>query len=223
MYLKYLSVCKSDFRPVKLIRIMIVDDHQVVIDGIQAMLRDVPTLEIVGQARSGEEALAFCELLSPDVMLLDISMPDMDGLEVCEQVSREFPNIHILMLSMLREYTMVRKAREKGASGYVLKNEGKEALVGAIKKVAGGGRYLSRQLSSYRKKHRAMEGPRISRREKEVLQLIVQECTAKEIAQKLFISENTVHAHRKNLLMKLEVKNTAGLVRVALRYGLLEH
>ncbi|NND32209.1 MAG: response regulator transcription factor [Saprospiraceae bacterium] len=205
------------------IRIAIVDDHQVVIDGICAMLAGSEQIEVVGTAHNGKDAIDIVRILKPNLVLMDISMPVMDGIETTQMLTRQYPETKILMLSMLKEQSMVKRALDHGAVGYVLKNEGKETLIEAIEQVASGEKYLSEGVvESQKMQKQTPAGPKISRREKQVLQLIVNEYTAKEISDELFISINTVDSHRKNLLMKLDARNTAGLVRMAIEYDLLK-
>ena len=162
-----------------------------------------------------------------DLLLLDISMPGMNGLECCREVHRRHPEVRILMLSMLRDSILIRELLEAGASGYLLKNASREEVVAAIRKVQKGGRAFSPDLMEVLLDHSPKSSstssglfPKLSRREKQVLQLIVQERTTAEIAEELFISFGTVETHRRNLLMKLSVRNTAGLVRKAVEYKL---
>jgi DNA-binding NarL/FixJ family response regulator len=205
------------------IRIAIVDDHQVVIDGICAMLTGYDQIEVVGTAHNGRDAINLVRILKPNLVLMDISMPEMDGIECTQMLSRQQPKTKILMLSMLKEQSMVKRALDFGALGYVLKNEGKETLIEAIEQVASGKKYLSEGvIENQKRQSKTPVGPNISRREKQVLKLIVNEYTAKEISDELFISINTVDSHRKNLLMKLDARNTAGLVRIAIEYDLLK-
>lgn len=204
------------------ISIVIVDDHQVVIDGICAMLTGTEQIEVVGTAHNGKDAIDIVRILKPDLVLMDISMPVMDGIEATQMLTRQYPDTKILMLSMLKEQSMVKRALDHGAVGYVLKNEGKETLIEAIEQVASGQKYLSEGVVESQKIQQSQTGPKISRRERQVLRLIVNEYTAKEISDELFISINTVDSHRKNLLMKLDVRNTAGLVRMAIEHDLLK-
>ena len=211
-----------------MINVFITDDHQLVIDGIKLMLEGADDLQCVGEANHGDQALELLPLSNAHVILLDINMPGMDGLECCRQVRARFPQVKILMLSMLREGSLVKMLLHEGASGYLLKNAGQEEVIDAIRKVSAGKRALSSEVldiflenSTEKIKRQSSPFPKISRREKQVLQLIVQERTTGEIADELFISFGTVETHRRNLLVKLNARNTAGLVRVALEYDLL--
>jgi DNA-binding NarL/FixJ family response regulator len=211
-----------------MIKILITDDHQLVIDGIKLMLAEANDLQCVGTANGGEQALELLATTSTDVLLLDINMPGMDGLETCRRVRRDFPSVKILMLSMLREGSLVKMLLNEGASGYLLKNAGKDEVLEAIRKVHRGERALSSEvldifLQPDAEKKRLMTSPfpSLSRREKQILQLIVDEKTTGEIAEELFISFGTVETHRRNILMKVNARNTAGLVKAAIEYRLI--
>ncbi len=211
-----------------MIKIVVTDDHQLVIDGIKLMLAEADDIVCIGEANGGEQVLELLAKTSADVLLLDINMPGMDGLECCRRVKHDFPQVKILMLSMLREGSLVKTLLKEGASGYLLKNAGKDEVIEAIRKVHAGERVFSSDLmdiflesSSTRNKLQTSPFPKISRRERQVLQLIVEERTTAEIAKELYISFGTVETHRRNLLMKLNVRNTAGLVRIALEYNLI--
>lgn len=212
-----------------MIKTLITDDHQLVIDGIKLMLAEADDLQCVGTANSGELALELLANTPADVLLLDINMPGIDGLETCRRVRRDFPSVKILMLSMLREGSLVKLLLNEGASGYLLKNAGKDEVLEAIRKVHRGERALSSEvldifLQPDAEKKRLMTSPfpALSRREKQILQLIVNEKTTGEIAEELFISFGTVETHRRNILMKLSARNTAGLVKAAIEYNLLD-
>ncbi len=189
------------------------------------MFDTVPTISVIGEAHNGASACELAERLQPDVVLLDIGLPDMDGTEVCVKIKAVYPDCKVMAVSMHEEHTFVTKMLENGASGYLLKNAKKDQMIEAIQAVYGGGTYYSREITdilvSGMKASSSPETPKISRRESEVLKLIAYEYTTSEIAEKLFISMNTVESHRSNLLTKLEVKNTAGLVRVALERNLI--
>ena len=212
------------------IRILIADDHQLVIDGIKLMLDETEGLDCVATASNGKEALDILAEQPVDVMLLDMNMPVMDGLECCKRVTAEFPDVKILALSMVKEASLIKKMLESGAAGFLFKNAGKDEVIDAIHKAHQGEQVYSEEVlrvimgSFGQKKSTPSPGmlPRVSRREKQVLNLIVYEKTTQEIADELCISPGTVETHRRNLLHKLDVRNTAGLVRVALEHGLVE-
>ena len=211
------------------IRIMIVDDHQVVIDGIKLMLKDEENLVCVAEASTGREAIDKMAQLEVDLVLLDINLPDISGIEVCKKLSKEYDALKILALTMYDKGSFIQQMFKSGASGYILKNAGKEELLKAIKTINEGETYVSQQVSqalmnSLLKKDKSRSDfiPELTRREKEILQLIAQEYTTQEISKNLFISLNTVETHRKNLLSKFGVRNSVGLVRVAIEKGLLD-
>jgi DNA-binding NarL/FixJ family response regulator len=212
-----------------MIKILIADDHQLVIDGLQLMLAEVSDMTCAGSANNGKDVLALLPLISPDVLLLDINMPEMDGIECCRLVKERYPDVKVLVLSMLREASLVKIMLKQGASGFLLKNAGKDEVIDAIRKVYEGKQAFSTDIlesimdsfSNKPAKPAASPFLKISRREKQILQLIVDERTTTEIASELFISFGTVETHRRNLLMKLNARNTAGLVKAALEYDLL--
>lgn len=211
-------------------RIFIADDHRLVIDGVKMMLQEADDMLCVGEASNGKDALALLAVLDVDVLLLDINMPEMDGVACCRLVKEQFPEIRILVLSMLREASLIKMMLKLGASGYLLKNAGKDEVLDAIRKVYDGQQVFSTDVldavmdSFTNKPAKPAASPflKISRREKQILRLIVEERTTSEIAADLFISFGTVETHRRNLLLKLNARNTAGLVKAALEYGLLQ-
>ncbi len=213
-----------------MINILIADDHRLVIDGLLLMLREEQDMHCVGEASNGREVLALLETTQAEVLLLDINMPEMDGLDCCKQVIDQYPAVKVLVLSMMREASLVKTMLKHGASGYLLKNAGKDEVVAAIRKVAEGKQAFSEDVldslvgSFANKPSRQPKNPfpTISRREKQILQLILDEKTTAEIADELFISFGTVETHRRNLLLKLNARNTAGLVKSAIEYELLK-
>jgi DNA-binding NarL/FixJ family response regulator len=213
-----------------MIRILICDDHQLVIDGLQLMLHQVPDMTCVGTAKNGREALDLLSSIDTDVLLLDINMPEMDGLECCKLVHEHYPKVKVLILSMMAEISLVKNILKQGASGFLLKNAGKDELIEAIRSVYDGKSAFSESLleillspvSPQQVRQKNSPFPSISRREKQILQLIVDEKTTSEIGEALFISFGTVETHRRSLLLKLNARNTAGLVRSALEYDLLK-
>lgn len=200
--------------------VFIVDDHYMVIEGIRSLLQNEKDIECTGHATTAASCLAFLKKSQPDVILMDINLPDMSGIDLCRQVKDLYPGIMVLGLSTFNQQPIIRNMMENGASGYVLKNATREELLEAIDTVLTGKRFLSMEAAlSLREKSEAM--PPISRREKEVLQLIAGGLTNAEIAEKLFISIPTVNTHRKSLLEKFEAKNTAILISKAIKNGLI--
>lgn len=214
------------------IKILVADDHTMFVDGIDSILKDEKDIEVVGRCYDGPSVLTFIAQQEPSLVLLDVNLPDMNGIEVCKQVNKDYPNVKILAISMFNEESFVTEILNHGAEGYILKNTGREELLTAIRTVHEGKSYFSKDvtqtimkgLMKARKASNATTSfiPKISRREKEVLKLIVEEFTTQEIADKLFISLKTVESHRSSLLGKLNVRNTAGLVRVTMENRLLD-
>ena len=212
-----------------MISVLVADDHQLVIDGIRLMLEDQPDMQCVGQAHNGEEVLRQLPFMHVDVVLMDINMPKLNGIETTKRIRKDWPEIQVLALSMQEENSLIRLMLKNGAIGYLLKNTGERELLKAIRLASQGQPYYSEQVQRLvfgdsKRRSRTQESPfpALSRREKQVLDLIVNERTTGEIAEQLFIGFGTVETHRRNLLLKLGARNTAGLVRVAMEYGLLD-
>jgi len=212
-----------------MIKVLVADDHKVLIDGIKSILKGEHEINVVAEASNGQEVLDHLKKLEVDVILLDINMPVLDGLDTCKLVHKNYPEIKILALTMYGEGSFISGMLKNGASGYVLKDSNKQELIDAIKTVFSGEKYYSQKVTQILISS-MMPGktissnpllPKITRREKEILKLIVNEFTTHEIADKLFISLSTVETHRANLLSKLNVRNTAGLVRIAIEKGLV--
>ncbi|MEM6764652.1 MAG: response regulator transcription factor [Bacteroidota bacterium] len=213
-----------------MIKILIVDDHQVLADGIKALISEEPDFHVVQHTSSGKETLSFLdEKPLIDLVLLDISLPDISGIDLCKLMIEKYGLEHILALTMHHESEIISKMIKSGAKGYLLKNTSREELITAIHKIHQGETYLSQPVTE-RLLHGMQNKPsptrnhiqKITRREKEILKLIIDELTTEEIAEKLFISPTTVISHRKSLLRKVNAKNTAGLVRAAYEYNLLD-
>jgi DNA-binding NarL/FixJ family response regulator len=213
-----------------MIRLLIADDHQMLKDGLKALLNNNEDIRIMGEANNGLEVLEILSKIPMDVVMLDINMPIMDGIETCKKIKQLHPLTKILVLTMYEEGNLISKIVKNGATGYILKNTGKDKLIEAIKTVYGGGTYFSDRVKdaliasmvSEKNKNNQSYIPSLTRREREIIELIVYENTTHEIAEKLFISEKTVETHRKNLLQKLNARNTAGLVRIAIQKGLVK-
>jgi DNA-binding NarL/FixJ family response regulator len=207
-----------------MIRVFIVDDHPVVIEGIHSLLQNEKGIEWAGQAMNAQSCLGFFVNNTADVVLMDISMPGMEGIELCAVMKEKYPGIMILGLSSFNQGLYIKKMMENGASGYILKNSSKEELIEAIYAVHGGSIFFSGEageaLQAYQQSSKT-ELPVLSSREKEILGLIAEGYTNPQIAEKIFLSHFTVDSHRKNLLAKLNVKNTASLIRLAIEQKLI--
>lgn len=207
-----------------MIRVFIVDDHPVVIEGIHSLLQNEKDIEWAGQAANAQSCLGYFVNNSADIILMDISLPDTNGVDLCGIMKEKYPGIFILGLSTFNQGLYIKKMMENGASGYILKNSSREELLKAIHAVCDGCIYFSGEVGEALKQYQLSsetELPVLSRREKEVLNLIAEGCTNPEIAKRLFVSQFTVDSHRKNLLAKLNVKNTASLIRLAVEKKLV--
>lgn len=204
-------------------RVYIVDDHAVVIEGIYSLLQKEKGIEIAGYATNGMNCLQYFASHSVDIILMDISLPDMNGVDLCKLIKTNYPGIMVLALSTFNQGTYIRKMMESGASGYLLKNAGRQEIIDAIHLVMKGKTYLSFEAGQALKSGMEQQNtiPPLTKREKEVLKNIADGLTNPQIAEKLFISIDTVESHRKNLHNKLNVKNTATLIRFALENNLL--
>lgn len=217
------------------IDILIVDDHWMIREGIRASLAEVSDIRIVDEASCQEEALAkLAQHPGVRVAVMDISLGNgEDGIDTTRQVTEQYPKVHVLALTMHDEEAHITNMLQAGAVGYLLKDTGMDELVTAIRTVAQGESYFSQEVSATmmnrfmahqkaKQESTSVLPERLTRREREVLQLIAEEHTNPEIAEKLFISPRTVDTHRRNLILKLNAKNTAGLVRYAIKYELVD-
>ncbi len=210
-----------------MIKIAILDDHPMVLKGIESMLEDSQDMELTDLYDRRALLLEGLELQIPDILLLDINMPDGSGLELAKELHKSYPDLRIIGLSNYSEPGFIKSMLRNGARGYLLKNTGKQELKKAITAVYKGEIYLPRTvrdiLLSDSIGHQPGTSfiPKLTRREKEVLDLVASEHTNSEIAEKLFISSKTVESHRNNLLQKLGARNTAGLIKSAMEKGLI--
>lgn len=204
------------------IKTFIVDDHYMVIEGIRSLLQNETDIDWMGHATNASSCMAFLQKQQPDLILMDINLPDKSGIDLCKEVKEKYPGIYILGLSTFNQQSFIEKMLANGAAGYVIKNATQQELMEAIHTVLKGKQFLSFDAAvALRKNSSESNVPVVTRREKEVLELIAEGMTNVEIAQKLFISVTTVDTHRKNLLAKLEAKNTASLVRIATQLKLV--
>jgi DNA-binding NarL/FixJ family response regulator len=216
----------------KKIRVIIADDHKIIRVGLRGLLEREKDIDVVGEAENGNDLLHLLKKISTDVILMDIDMGSTSGIATTKQVKELYPSLHVLGLTMHDEQNYIIPMLEAGASGYLLKDAGHEELLGAIHTVNNGDSYFSQKVSAtllhaitHQKEAPAQKINKdkipLSDRELEVLQLIAKEFSNGEIAEKLFISIRTVDTHRRNLLEKLNVKNTAGLVKYAMENGVV--
>jgi DNA-binding NarL/FixJ family response regulator len=210
------------------IRVLLADDHRIFRDGLRPLLAAHEAIEVVGEADNGLDALDRCRTLAPDVVVLDISMPGLNGIEVCRRLQQELPAARVIILSMHSDRRFVQEALRAGARGYVLKDAGFGELVDGILAVAAGRLHLSaavgdQVLHGYLERTGDHEGGAfsvLSAREREVLQLLAEGLSTKEIAGRLTLSAKTVESHRKAVMDKLEIRSIAELTRYAIREGL---
>lgn len=205
------------------ITVLLADDHRLVRLGFRRMLEDEPDIEVVGEADNGLQAIELAEKLRPAVAVVDMSMPELDGVQAIHEIGRRAPDTRVLVLSMYGERSYIRNALKAGALGYVLKNAIDVDLVSAVKAVAEGRRFLSEPLSFKDLESSEPDDPleRLTQRERQILQLIAQAHSNKEIANLLNISVNTVNVHRTNLMHSLNLHSTAELVLFAVQKGLI--
>jgi DNA-binding NarL/FixJ family response regulator len=203
------------------IKVFITDDHYMVVEGIRSMLLMEKNIEWMGHAMTAASCMAFLSQQQPDVLLLDINLPDKSGIDLCKEIKEKYPDIQILGLSSFNQQSYIQKMIQNGASGYVLKNASGEEIIRAIEAARQGDTFLSSEASMTMRENKDARIPVITRREKEVLMLIAEGLTNKEIAEKLFISITTVDTHRNSLLSKFNVKNTANLISLAAQFNFI--
>ncbi|MCB0444644.1 MAG: response regulator transcription factor [Gelidibacter sp.] len=206
----------------------ITDDHAMVVEGLKTMLNQVEDIQIIDAFYTVNDTLLGLKNKTPDVLLLDINLPDGNGIDLCKTLKETYKDLKIIALSNFEDIAFIKQIIKNGANGYLLKNTTKSELVEAIQTVKNDALFLPETLKRMllndalgKPNNSSYFVPNLTRREKEVLSLIVKEYTSEEIANELFITIKTVEAHRSNLIQKLSVKNVAGLVRVALEKGLI--
>jgi DNA-binding NarL/FixJ family response regulator len=215
--------------PAKPIRVMLADDHTLVRAGIRALLEKLPGVEVVGEAGDGREVLNLIKLHQPDVVLMDISMPGLNGLEAAVRMAKEFPDVRVIILSMHNNEEYVWRALKAGVAGYLLKKSATAELETALQQVVRGEIYLSREISTRLVKKFPLQGTadrinpleELTGRQREILQLIAEGQNTKGIAEILKVSPKTVEYHRMKLMGCLNIHDIPGLVRFALRVGLI--
>jgi DNA-binding NarL/FixJ family response regulator len=202
------------------IKLLIVDDHRILVAGLKKLFENSATVQVTGVAFSGKECRSAIIKELPDVILLDINLPDASGIDLCKEIKSQHPEIKIVALSSFNEYAIVRRMLENGASGYVVKNAMPEEIKMSVEMAANNASFLCEEIDLLMRK-RSKNPIWLTPREKELLKLIVDGFTNHEIAEKMFLGVETINSYRKNLLIKLCAKNTAILVRMALEEKLV--
>ena len=204
------------------INVLIVDDHPMVLEGMKSMLSQISFVTIAGLAANAYEAMTFIKSASPQIVITDINMPEISGIELALKIRNEFPETRIIAMSTFKERSYISQMIQNGASGYLLKSASREEIEEAILSVYEGKLYMSIDAGlTAADKQELKNMPVLTSREKEVLELIAEGLTNPQIAARLFISQHTVDSHRKNLLTKFDVNNTAGLIKLAAKNNLI--
>jgi DNA-binding NarL/FixJ family response regulator len=224
-----IGIQKAVNQSVKPIHVMLADDHTLVRAGIRALLEKLPEVKVVGEAGDGREVLNLVKAQRPDVVLMDIAMPGLNGLEAAERMAKDFPDVRVIMLSMHNNEEYVLRSIKAGASGYLLKKAATAELETALHRVVDGEIYLSREISTQLHRQLPLQGiadrkgpfEKLTGRQREILQLIAEGQNTKKIGEILKVSPKTVEYHRMKLMNCLDVHDIPGLVRFALRVGLI--
>lgn len=209
------------------IRVALVDDHQLVRDGLKSILSSIDDFDVVGEAGNGHEAIRLCAEQAIDVVIMDIAMSGLNGLDATQRITGKHPQTRVLILSMYDSEEYIARSMQHGARGYLLKNAQPREFEDAIRKVASGSVYLSPEIGEQMRRHLVSQRPggdplaKLSARQREILQAIAEGKSTKDIAELLSISPKTVETHRGHLMQKLDIHDIAGLVRYAIKHGLV--
>lgn len=203
-----------------MINVAIVDDHRILTEGLQSLIAESAIATVVGVAHSAAACRLSLAFWKPDVLLLDVGLPDISGVDFCKEIKEQFPDIKVLALTTHSEYTVVRQMLDNGASGYLIKNAMADEVMAGIEAVAAGETFLCHEIDLLMKRP-AEKNVWLSPRERELLLLISEGLTNTEIAEQIFLSPETIRGYRKNLLLKLGAKNTAVLVKMAIEQKLI--
>jgi len=215
----------SNMNGMEEIKVLVVDDHRIVLDGLCSLINDAKGFRCVGTLENGQHALDRLKLIKADVVLMDIDMPVMDGIEATTRIKRTMPDVKVISLTHHNERAMVQRLLDCGSDGYVLKNIDRDGLLTAIRKVMKGQKYFSEEVTRKLAEREVVTAPsgapaELTERETEILRLICEGLSSKQIGEKLFISPRTVDTHRTNLMNKLDIHNVAGLIRFAFQNGI---
>ena len=207
-----------------MIKVIIIDDHPIVLEGLKTLLSGRNDMTVTGYFDTGKAGLEAVKSQEPDVVLLDINLPDINGADICRMVRKQDKDIRIIALSVHNERPVIKNMLQSGANGYVLKNSVGEEIVTAIHTTLSGNNYLCRKTQEIMNQVREgdlVEIPKITRREKEIMELVSQGMTTPQVAEKLFISVHTVESHRKNLIEKFDATSMTAVIKQATQYGLI--
>ncbi|TDG37446.1 response regulator transcription factor [Pedobacter changchengzhani] len=203
-------------------KLFIVDDHQMIVDGLKSLLNNEDQYQVVGCSNQPLDVIKLLETTPVDILLTDINMPEMSGVELTRVVKKQFPSIKILALSMFGDYQVIKEMIDAGISGYILKNTGKQGLLEALRRILEGHTYFSEEVTQELMKGHPVTGTCcLTNREIEIIRLIEQELSNKQIADKLFISERTVETHRKNIFRKTCTQSLVGLLKYAYEHKIV--
>lgn len=206
-------------------KLLIADDHPIVLEGLRKSLVQEPAWKIVGEATDGKQVLRLLEEEPVDLILLDVTMPNMNGIEACQQIKKDYPHVKVIAFTLHQEKSFISRMLAAGVDGYLLKTTPHAQLMAAVRDVLNGKSAYSPEVTQVVMEsfHKGQSSavPEVTPREKEVLRLLANECTTDEIAEQLSLSRHTIESHRKNMLGKFGVKNSVGLVRYALENGLI--
>lgn len=203
--------------------ILIVDDHPIVTEGLRKLFYETDKKYNCAVAGTVEECINALKAFIPDIILLDINLPDGSGIDLCKTLKQQYSSIKILAISSFSQRSLISRMMENGAMGYILKNSSEEEILQAVEEILSGKQHLGYEVNEILKQNEKSTGvPVLSRRETEVLQYIAEGYTNQEIADKMFISSLTVDSHRKNMLLKLNARNTASLIKIAIHLGYID-
>lgn len=203
-----------------MVRVVITEDHKMIAEGLERLIHDGETIQVIGKAYSAAECLQLLENEMPDVLMLDIGLPDVGGIDLCTQIKKKYPQLKVLILTSYSEMATIRRALDAGADGYVLKNSMQEELLEGIRTVASGKQFLCEEVNIVIQNYESSP-LELTRRELELLQLIVEGYTQPQLADKMCLGVQTIRSYRKNLYIKLNAHNTAQLVQNAKALGLV--
>ena len=203
-----------------MVRVVITEDHKMIAEGLERLIHDGETIQVIGKAYSAAECLQLLESEMPDVLMLDIGLPDVGGIDLCTQIKKKYPQLKVLILTSYSEMATIRRALDAGADGYVLKNSMQEELLEGIRTVASGKQFLCEEVNIVIQNYESSP-LELTRRELELLQLIVEGYTQPQLADKMCLGVQTIRSYRKNLYIKLNAHNTAQLVQNAKALGLV--